>query len=310
MIKARGKRTVHFHRLPRDFFFQHLRTFPVRCMVARSQGGGRGGAGREDEQDDGRPSNEDIASRCCLVCARCLRGQVRKRGHSRISRRDPPIPLLYILIGTIERLSRDNGQDYAQESVSSVHVGVTRAIRHLSRCVHHARSQHRLDSIGYGIAAYGGKGISAAPSVNCRRSCHASVTSRHTYEPSTPLPFLARASFVRETRPSHDGVTRNIRSRTNVPFFFSLSLSLVFVINKRKIASRRFKIYHWTSNFSSFLFASNPLVSYSSFLPQEKSVRIEGKKKKEFEDGIYDTPISRLSNSESTSSRFERYYRG
>lgn len=55
-------------------------------------------------------------------------------------------------------------------------------------------------AMGYGIAAYGGKGISAAPSVNCRRSCHASVTSRHTYEPSTPLPFLARASFVRETR--------------------------------------------------------------------------------------------------------------
>lgn len=101
-------------------------------------------------------------------------------------------------------------------------------------------------AMGYGIAAYGGKGISAAPSVNCRRSCHASVTSRHTYEPSTPLPFLARASFVRETRPSHDGVTRNIRSRTNVPFFFFLSLSLafLFVINKRKIASRRF---NWTN---------------------------------------------------------------
>lgn len=66
MIKARGKRTVHFHRLPRlsRFFFQHLRTFPARCIVA-----GRRCAGR-DEQDD-ESSNEDIASRCCLVRARC-----------------------------------------------------------------------------------------------------------------------------------------------------------------------------------------------------------------------------------------------
>lgn len=50
-----------------------------------------------------------------------------------IAERSPYPPPIYppsILIGTIERLSRDNGQDYAQESVSSVHVGVTR--RHLS----------------------------------------------------------------------------------------------------------------------------------------------------------------------------------
>lgn len=38
------------------------------------------------------------------VRARCLRGQVRKRGHSRISRRDPPIPLSYIYI----YINRDN----------------------------------------------------------------------------------------------------------------------------------------------------------------------------------------------------------
>lgn len=151
MIKARGKRTVHFHRLPRDFFFQHLRTFPVRCMVARSQEEGEGGAGREDEQEDGRPSNEDIASRCCLVCARALPtwASQETRALEDIAARSPypPFIYIYILIGTIERLSRDNGQDYAQESVSSVHVGVTRTIRHLSRCVHHVRSQDRLDGI-------------------------------------------------------------------------------------------------------------------------------------------------------------------
>lgn len=76
------------------------------------------------------------------MCARCLRGQVRKRGHSRISRRDPPLLYIYILIGTIERLSRDNGQDYAQESVSSVHVGVT--WRDLSRCVQDPRWGYAL----------------------------------------------------------------------------------------------------------------------------------------------------------------------
>lgn len=37
------------------------------------------------------------------MCARCLRGQVRKRGHSRISRRDPP--LLYIYINRDNRAS-------------------------------------------------------------------------------------------------------------------------------------------------------------------------------------------------------------
>lgn len=100
------------------------------------------------------------------MCARCLRGQVRKRGHSRISRRDPPLLYIYILIGTIERLSRDNGQDYAQESVSSVHVGVT--WRDLSRCVQDPRW-------GYALVNHlriAGKGISAALaalSVNCRR---------------------------------------------------------------------------------------------------------------------------------------------
>lgn len=208
MIKARGKRTVHFHRLPRDFFFQHLRTFPVRCMVARSQGGGRGGAGREDEQDDGRPSNEDIASRCCLVCARCLRGQVRKRGHSRISRRDPPIPLLYILIGTIERLSRDNGQDYAQESVSSVHVGVTRAIRHLSRCVHHARSQHRLDS---------------------RWDTESQLTAEKAYPLHLVLTVAARA-----TRPSRRGTPTNRVRR----FLFSHGLPSFVKLDRVTTGSR------------------------------------------------------------------------
>lgn len=106
MIKARGKRTVHFHRLPRDFFFQHLRTFPVRCMVARSQEEGEGGAGREDEQEDGRPSNEDIASRCCLVCARALPtwASQETRALEDIAARSPYPPFIYIYI----YINRDN----------------------------------------------------------------------------------------------------------------------------------------------------------------------------------------------------------
>lgn len=101
-----------------------------------------------------------------VSCARVA--YVGKSGNegTRGYRGEIPLFYIYILIGTIERLSRDNGQDYAQESVSSVHVGVT--WRDLSRCVQDPRW-------GYALVNHlriAGKGISAALaalSVNCRR---------------------------------------------------------------------------------------------------------------------------------------------
>lgn len=140
VIKARGKRTVHFHRLPRDFFFQHLRTFPVRCIVARSQG--RRGAQEEKTSRMMVDPRTRISQVGVVSCARVA--YVGKSGNegTRGYRGEIPLFYIYILIGTIERLSRDNGQDYAQESVSSVHVGVT--WRDLSRCVQDPRWGYAL----------------------------------------------------------------------------------------------------------------------------------------------------------------------
>lgn len=77
-----------------------------------------------------------------VSCARVA--YVGKSGNegTRGYRGEIPLFYIYILIGTIERLSRDNGQDYAQESVSSVHVGVT--WRDLSRCVQDPRWGYAL----------------------------------------------------------------------------------------------------------------------------------------------------------------------
>lgn len=277
MIKARGKRTVHFHRLPRLSLFlstsPHLSGPVYSC---RKEGAGR------DEQDD-ESSNEDIASRCCLVRARCLRGQVRKRGHSRISRRDPP-PLYppSILIGTIERLSRDNGQDYAQESVSSVHVGVTR--RHLSmRAIRANNTLRNREIVKIGMKRV----FRVVPNVMRRRAkrhirCAYSV-NRGRYLPlvphvhratpisNTPLPFLLLRPL-----PAYCLPVNTIRSETPLliankcSLFFSLSLSLVFLF--------------------SYLFRG-----IFFFLPPKKSVSKEERIRNRY---IYDTRLSTsISNS-------------
>lgn len=214
--------------------------------------------------------------------ARCLRGQVRKRGHSRISRRDPP-PLYppSILIGTIERLSRDNGQDYAQESVSSVHVGVTR--RHLSmRAIRANNTLRNREIVKIGMKRV----FRVVPNVMRRRAkrhirCAYSV-NRGRYLPlvphvhratpisNTPLPFLLLRPL-----PAYCLPVNTIRSETPLliankcSLFFSLSLSLVF------------------------LFVSWDFFFF--FLPREKSVSKEERIRNRY---IYDTRLSTsISNS-------------
>lgn len=100
MIKARGKRTVHFHRLPRDFFFQHLRTFPVRCIVARSQG--RRGAQEEKTSRMMVDPRTRISQVGVVSCARVA--YVGKSGNEGTRGYRGEIPPFYIYI----YINRDN----------------------------------------------------------------------------------------------------------------------------------------------------------------------------------------------------------